>query len=481
MKRIIYLLIISLGFASCEDLLTEKPPRVATETFYTTADEIEAAIIPIYYELQRGLRKNFQTIPESQIDYGSAQGSYRSVFLFQGFDITNINRMSDVWTRIYMAIRDANLVIKNAPKSEYATPAEIKAFVAEAKFLRSFCYFQLARYWGPVPLRTIDNMTDLAVPREPLDNIYKFIVDDLKDAEVNLPDVPKMWGRPTKTAAKTMLTEVYMVMENYTNARSKALEVITSNKYSLVRVSKPNDFYNLYGVGVNGTTEEIFYLKYNRDYGNEFAGMGHYNKSIYLNKHGNNGLFTDSVTNKFVKNWDRRDLRKSFNFYSSGNVNGSATTLFYKKFTDLATPDIYCAVDNPIYRYADLLLFYAEADCRVNNGPTDDGVEKLNMVHRRAYGLNPLTVSAIDFKKADYTKETFLDLVLKERGYETLFEGKRYLDLKRMGKYASTILDAYGITINPMIMLYPIPLDEINFNDAIEQTDQNPGYGESYK
>lgn len=484
MKKIVFLIIISLGFASCEALLKEEPKMIATETFYTTADEIESAIVPIYYELQRGLRKNFHTIPESQIDYGFARGSYLVINQFQGFDATNINRMSDVWVRIYMAIRNANLVIQNAPKSEKATQNEINAFVAEARFLRSFCYFQLARYWGGVPLRTEVNMVELAVPREPVENIYNFIVEDLKYAETNLPDNPKMYGRPTKTAAKTVLTEVYMVMGKYTDARTKALEVINSNKYALVAVSKPDDFYNIYGVGVNGSTEEIFYLKYNYDYGNEFAGMGHYNKCIYLNKQGNNGLYTDSVTNKFIKEWDYKDLRKKLNFYSYNNdfkspstlVNGSKTTLFYKKFKDEATTSIYCAADNTFYRYADLLLFYAEVECRVNNGPTDDAVEKLNMVHRRAYGLNPKTTSARDFKKADYTKETFLDLVLKERGYETIFEGKRYADLKRMGKYAQTILDACGIVIDNKILLYPIPTDEISYNDAIDDGDQNPGY-----
>ena len=484
MKKIIVLIIISLGLASCEDMLKEEPKMIATETFYKTADEIEAAIIPIYYEMQRGLRKNFQTIPESQIDYGFARGSYLVINQFQGFDATNINRMSDVWIRIYMAIRNANVVIQNAPKSEEATQNEINAFVAEARFLRSFCYFQLVRYWGSVPLRTEDNMVELAVSRESVDNIYNFIIEDLKYAETNLPDNPKMYGRPAKTAAKTVLTEVYMVMKKYADARAKAFEVIDSKKHALVPVSKPDDFYNIFGVGVNGSSEEIFYLKYNYDYGNEFAGMGHYNKCIYLNKQGNNGLYTDSVTNKFVKEWDYKDLRKKFNFYSYNNdfkspstlINGSKTTLFYKKFKDEATTSIFCAADNTLYRYADLLLFYAEAECRVNNGPTTDAVEKLNMVHRRAYGLNPLTPSAKDFKKADYTTEAFLDLILKERGYETVFEGKRYLDLIRMGKFAQTILDVRGIVINDKILLYPIPTDEVNYNDAISEEDQNPGY-----
>jgi len=384
--------------------------------------------------------------------------------------------MSDIWARLYRAIRDANLVIQNAPESEYATQDEINEFVAEAKFLRAFGYALLARYWGGVPIRTEENMLELSVPRTPVADVYKFIEDDLIYAEANLPDEPKQWGRPTKTAAKTLLAEIYMFTEDYSAARSKALEVINSGKYELIPVSTSEDFYKIFGVDANGTKEEIFYIKYNKDFGNDFTTMGHYNKSPYMNYRGNNGLYTDSVTNKFVKNWDYKDLRKKMNFYNCGNVNGSKTTLFYKKFKDETAVTNYSATDFPFYRYADLLLYYAEADCRVNNGPTDDGVEKLNMVHRRAYGYNPLAASAVDFKKANYTKETFLDLVLQERGYETLFEGKRYADLKRMGKYAQTILNAYGITINDKILLYPIPLDEMNFNDAIDESDQNPGY-----
>ena len=476
MKKIIYLLLFSLGFVACEDLLTEEPKRIAAETFYNTAEEIDAAVIAIYNQFQYGLRKNIHTMAESQIDYGYARGSYLVVFQFQGLDATNINRMSDIWARIYRAIRDANLVIQKAPESKYASQAEIDEFVAEAKFLRAFSYALLVRYWGDVPVRTEDNMLELAVPRTAAADIYKFIIDDLKAAEMKLPDTPRQWGRPTKTAAKTVLAEIYMFTEDYPAARTKALEVINSGKHDLVRVSKADDFYNLFGVGVNGTKEEIFYVKFNQEFGNDFVTMGHYNKSPYMNFRGHNGLYTDSVTNKFIKNWDYKDLRKKLNFYHSGTVNGSKTTLFYKKFKDETATTNYSATDFTFYRYADLLLYYAEADCRVNNGPTDDGVEKLNMVRRRAYGYNPNAVSPVDFKKADYNKETFLDLILLERGYETLFEGKRYADLKRMGKFAQTIFDAYGITIDNKILLYPIPLDEINFNEAISETDQNPGY-----
>ncbi|MBD8387266.1 RagB/SusD family nutrient uptake outer membrane protein [Dysgonomonas sp. BGC7] len=483
MKKIIYLLLVLLGFSSCE--LIEEPKRVAVETFYNNAEEIDAAIMPIYSQLQQGMRRNIHTIPESQIDYGYAQGSYLVVNQFQGFDNTNINRMSDVWNRIYRAIRDANLVIEYAPKAKEATQDEIKGFVAEAKFMRAFCYFFLIRYWGDVPLRTEKNMEELGVSREPIANIYNFIIEDLEYAEKNLIDGdPKMWGRPTVGSAKTVLADVYLNMEKWKEARDKALEVIKSGKYSLLPISVSDDYYKIFGIDANGTKEEIFYLKYNINYGNEYAVMGHYNKCKYLNFRGNNGLFTDSVKNKFIKEWDYKDLRKDFNLYSYNKdfnkpttvINGSKTTLFYKKFKNEAAITNYCGTDNTFYRYADLLLLYSEAECRLNNGPTDEAVEKLNMIHRRAYGYATNTSSPVDFKKANYSKDTFLDLILKERGYETFYEGKRFLDLKRMGKYEQAIMDAHGIKIDSKILLYPIPLDEINYNEALDNSDQNPGY-----
>lgn len=482
MKKIIYLLTIILSFSACN--IDEEPKRVAVETFYNNAEEIDAAIIPIYYQIQRGMRRNSHTIPEAQVDYGYAQGSYLVVNQFQGFDNTNINRMSDVWIRIYKGIRDINLIIEKTPLAADLSEEDAHYFMAEAKFLRAFCYFYMVRYWGGIPLRTEENMTELAVPRASVEDVYKLIVEDLTYAEQYLPDGdPKMWGRPSMGSAKTLLADVYLYMEKWEKARDKALEVINSKKYALVAVTVPDDFYKIYGVDVNGTTEEIFYLKYNTAYGNEYAVMGHYNKCKFLNYRGNSGLYTDSVKNKFVKEWDYKDLRKPFNLYNHNKelktntaVVGSKTTMFYKKFKDEAAIVNYCGTDNPFYRYADLLLIYAEAASRANNGPTDDAVEKLNMIHRRAYGYTPTVMSPIDYQKANYNESTFLDLILKERGYETFYEGKRFLDLKRMGKYEQAILDAHGVQINSKILLFPIPLDEINYNEALSEEDQNPGY-----
>ena len=69
----------------------------------------------------------------------------------------------------------------------------------------------------------------------------------------------------------------------------------------------------------------------------------------------------------------------------------------------------------------------------------------------------------------------------QERGYETIFEGKRYNDLKRCGKLAEAALAAGRISalseVGDAAYWWPIPTDEFNYNMALDQTkDQNPGY-----
>lgn len=140
------------------------------------------------------------------------------------------------------------------------------------------------------------------------------------------------------------------------------------------------------------------------------------------------------------------------------------------------------ANDFPVYRYADALLYYAEAICRRDGKPDETAMEALNQVHRRAYGLKPTRPQGSDFRLADYdTQDKFMKLLLQERGYETAFEGKRYCDLKRCGKLAEYAVKAGRVAaeseVGPAAYWWPVPADEFNYNTSLDPTkDQNPGY-----
>lgn len=388
-----------------------------------------------------------------------------------------ITRISEVWNYYYLSIRNANIVIANAPKGTSISKTDVDKYVAEAKFLRAFTYFQLVRHWGGVPIRTETNLSDLQAKRNTVEEVYNLILADLLVAEVNLPDVPKISGRPAKWAAKTLLADVYLQLNKFQEARDKAKEVIQSNKYALLAISSTDDFQKIFGPNVITNSEEIFYLKFSHEIGQGDIWpwlMNHPGTKL----HGGGGVFgVHSDTNNLVYlNWDKNDFRKG-QWYIY-NIGIGSTTLLSKKFIDPAARSGTSA-GNPQtwYRYADLLLIYAEASCRVSNTITSEAMEALNQVRRRAYGFNPGLPSAVDFKISDYNGSGFINLIIKERGYEFQLEGKRWVELKRTGKLAEIILAVKGKVVTEKDYLWPIPTNELSFNEALDPSkDQNPGY-----
>lgn len=483
MKKILYIALTSLLLFSCQDMLIEKPKSLAVETFYNSPAEVESALAAIYAPLRdpNCMGSLYPAQLEAYDDYSYGRGSYAAMSNFQGLDGTNLTRPQSMWNLFYLSIRNANIVIKNAPNGTKLTAADKAKYVAEAKFLRAFTYFTLVRNWSGVPIRTEENMTEMNIKRNTADEVYQLILSDLKFAEENLPDNAQLIGKPSKWAAKTLLADVYFYQGKNTEARDKAKEVILSNKYSLVPVTVADDFSKIFGPEVITTTEEIFYLKYSRQGTNQgftFVMFPHHPGSKLMGAGGYYAEYSDKESNPVIKNWDKNDLRYTYGWYA-WNIGLGANSILNKKYSDpLAINANGAGNDFPLYRYADVLLLYAEADCRASGSPSTDAMEKLNMIHRRAYGKNPLSPDAsVDFKLSDYNKDTFVDLVLKERGYETQFEAKRWLDLKRTGKVKEIIKAATGKDVADKHLLWPIPVSELNYNSAIDPVkDQNPGY-----
>src|SRR5690606_41312539 len=127
-------------------------------------------------------------------------------------------------------------------------------------------------------------------------------------------------------------------------------------------------------------------------------------------------------------------------------------------------------------RFADVLLIYADAAVRAEGQVSPLALESLNQVRRRAYGYNPTAPSGVDYQSPGST-EQFVDLVVKERGYEFLDEGKRWHELRRIGRVNELIGYGKNKTVAEKHLLWPIPLSEMNYNNLLDPaTDQNPGY-----
>lgn len=299
-----------------------------------------------------------------------------------------------------------------------------------------------------------------------------------------LPEQAPIAGRPSKWAAKTALSDVYLYLEEYQLASSTALEVIEANQYSLEPVSQPEDFNNLFGLTAS-SPEEIFYFKYNQNSKSSLILFTQEINTPYFGSAGY-GVFNWDKLNPYYVEWEDGDLRKEFNWYESEKANTylpgqpafsqDAVHICPKKYNDPDGTATIATFDFPVYRFAELLLIYAEATAYVENGPTADAMEKLNMVHRRAYGYDVNSPSPVDFNVEDYDLTTFVDLIIQERGYEFQFEGKRWFDLVRSGRVYDNMEKYIFRSVAEKHLLWPIPSLEFDLNEAMGPEDQNPGY-----
>lgn len=103
----------------------------------------------------------------------------------------------------------------------------------------------------------------------------------------------------------------------------------------------------------------------------------------------------------------------------------------------------YSNVNWYLLRYADVLLLYAEALNEVNNGPTAEAYEAINMVRRRGFGHDVATTSAEADLEAGLSYEEFREAIINERSWELAGEGHRRTDLVRWGIYYEKIKETY--------------------------------------
>lgn len=489
MKKIaIYsLFAASLLSSSCKDLLNEDPQSLlASSNFYKTAADANSAINAISGVLHTATMYKFRYLVHTTAleDYASGQGFYIPMAQYQ-ISTSIISVTDQFWTGFYKTIDAANLALKYVPGIPMDETQRAR-LLGEAHFYRAFAYYNLARLFGAVPIRTepTQGLESQGGKREPLENVYALIIADLKAAEASLPLTQSLAGKPTSGAVKTMLADVYLVRGQWAEARDKAQEVIASQAYSLVNVKEPADFGKIFGADVTTSTEEIFSIKFQRSVagGSALPQFYHLNNSLWASN--GFGTFFGLPTYPLLRDWPEADLRKGYNLYTAGPnkqgvivPNGANQPIRFGKFKDSGAPtDQAHGNDFPIYRYADALLIYAEAASQAGQGPDAQALERLNMVRRRAYGYTPGAPSPVDLTLEGQTAASFRELVLKERAYEFFVEGKRWWDLVRTGTAKQAIKAAKGIDIPNSIFLMPIPKQEIDNNPDIEPADQNPGY-----
>ena len=272
----IFTLFVSLLFVfSCSDLEEDRGGILSLDNLQSEGDLV-AALTPVYKELQTTY-KNPHLVRTNT--YGSDDittwwgGNKAPLRVFDGFNYGN-GENSDLawlahdWKGFWKVIYHANSLIEGVKTS--TAPDAIKSVVdGEARFLRAYSYFHLVREHGNMPI-VIDGMTPTGKEARAtvLEN-YKQIESDLLLAEVSLPAPGSTAnvGRASKSAAKTLLADLYLTWAGWpvkdasknTLAASKAKEVIDMGYHQLLDIHKLWLFENA------NSKESVFSVQFSKE------------------------------------------------------------------------------------------------------------------------------------------------------------------------------------------------------------------------
>lgn len=462
----------------CEDYLAEEVyTQYAPQDFLQNEDGIKKVLIGAYSRLQvnNGMREDQFTLSEFPTDMTLESGGQfeKDALPFMNFQWdASSGFLRSIWVQMYVAVRNANVLLENIDNVKSIPPARLAQYKAEAQFIRAEAFAHLYRYFGPVPL-VLTTSTDDLQPTRPTDSEFvNFVSTELAAAAKDLPLKQDLYGKADKGTGLAVLTKFYLNTKQWQKAADAAKEVIDLNKYKLFP-----EIENLFAVQ-NELNDEFIYVYPCLAQGPGNVYMPHAFPPNYpiQNNWINYGAQFRTYTS-FYKTFDPADRRLRMIITEYTDTKGVKLKLLEDatgKPLDNArsfkyTPDPNAISQNngndiPVIRYADILLSRAEALNEVQ-GPNQESITLINQVRTRA-GIKPLVLA--DFA----TKEALRTHLLNERGWEFFSEGKRREDMIRMGTFISNA-KARGKNAQPFHVLYPLPQAEVEANPNLKQ---NEGY-----
>lgn len=418
----------------------------------------------------------------------------------------------------------------------------------EVKVLRALYYFELVKRYGDIPLitntMTLEQVNN--VEKTKADAVLQFVADECNAVANDLPvdhnkDFYGETGRVTKGAALAIRARALLYAasplfigdknpdEAWSNAAKAAYDVIAMNHYSLPTWDNDPLYDPNLGNAVLKSPQLIFETRQGASskFEQQNLPIGFANGTNTGNTPTQNLVDAYEMSDGTSFSWDNPDNVANIYFDSEGKktrdprlylailcngmtfmgqtietyeggrygspILGTTKTGYYLK--KMMNETVSLDPNNPsekehhfpLYRYAEVLLNYAEAMNEWKDPEYKDdkcplsALEAINQVRDAAYMKHIETMP----------KEQFREKVRNERRVELAFEDHRFWDIRRW-KIGNVVENIYGVNIrkngksyiytkkqiqsrtwDDKMYLYPIPAKETYLNDNLIQ---NPGW-----
>ncbi len=258
-KPIQYLFPVLFLFISCQDFLDVVPDNIATLEFaFRDLTRAEQYLFTCYSYMPQNMTAVDPGLTCGDAIYSNPNRS--GYFPNIGFDLmyfgNNVNSpYLNYWDggrggeNLWQGIRDCNIFIENIQDVNGMESFEKNRWAAEAKFLKAYYHFYLMRMYGPIPI-VRENLpisaspSEVAVYREPVDEVVDYIIELIDEAVEDLPlilnnEVSEL-GRITKPIALSMKAKVLVTAasplfngnQNYQSLKDKRDIELINQTYS---------------------------------------------------------------------------------------------------------------------------------------------------------------------------------------------------------------------------------------------------------
>lgn len=489
MKTIKYYFIIIiatglLGVVACtKDFLNPDIPDVDENAYFNNSDNAMLALTGCYDVMGWDDTNYFPFWLGDILGHDSYKGGegagdqawIEPLLKFQ-YDANN-EGLASPYKNYFIGIGRCNKVIhKVAQMSEDAITDSLKGLIiAQAKFIRSYFYFELVKTYGKVPLVTRPlKSNEYNQPLAEISTIYAQIEKDLTGAIDSLLEKSEYpatdMGRATKGAARAMLCKAYIYQQKWAQALAQAEDIIAPTtgtpEYSL----EPNFADNWAYPHENGR-ESVFEIQFGTIPGGDQWGDGNDGNEFVIfcrSRNYQDGWGFNCPSQNLYDEFEATDIvRKKATFILNGEVLWPGTPdqvvancdyssnfdkMNTKKYQLPKSLQASNMSDDPnnwvVIRYAEVLLWASEAAYRSGGtGRTGrDWQSYLNEVRSRVgLGASPF---------ADPVKAIF-----HERRVELAMEGHAFWDIIRSGRGVE-VLGTYGYTEANHYL--PIPQSQID-------------------
>lgn len=525
-----------LLFHSCTDLTENVYSSISEDNFYNNKREVMQAALRPFTHMQAWLAPTGQSgyYYHSELSADQLAWPQKGRHGYDGGDhirlhyhtwTSNESRLRNAWTLMWGGLGYVNNAIGDIESLDVSmidglTEEDRAIIISQLKVLRAFHYIKLMDMWGNVPIVT--KVADPLNPEtKPRSEVFDFVLQELLDNVEKLPlTSAENIGQVSRAAGYAMLAELYLNAEKWKGQPmwdeciAVCDKIISGQGGGIGGAPQLSpDLTALFSNTNSANPESLFQFQFSREAGFTFDWAGFFFGYDYMKEVLNVGyggwnafVVIPSAFDAFAEN----DLRKkewflfgpqykygtnipvlgteeysgkpfvlvnSIRRESEGDLTGPGSMTegeensgarFHKYKSGTLDDPNYWENDYIIYRLTEIYFNKAEAIMRKNNGvATAEAVELINASRKRAF-------TDADWPANQYTVATLtLDELLKERGREFIFEGKRRTDLIRFGKFTTASWWDHNPSNDPNKELFPVPNNQLAINPNLVQ---NPGY-----